>query len=562
MSAPRDPRAAELSAETPDLQGAFPRLSDAQIAALAALGQRRNTQPEETVFREGQRNCDFFVILAGKVAVVEGRGTPEERIISVHGHDRFLGELSLLTGEASYYSAVVVDAGEVLAVPVDRLRELVACDPALGDLILRAYLIRRSILIGLGVGLRIVGSRYSPNARRLRDFMARNRIPFRWLDLEADRGAEAMLTQFGVAPEDTPIVIVHGRLLRNPSNAELAAAIGLPAPSAPQTSCDLLVVGSGPAGLSAAVYGASEGMQTVVLDSTATGGQAGTSSRIENYLGFPSGIPGAELADRAVLQARKFGARFAVPAEARSIGRHDAQYTVRLDDGTSITATSVVIATGARYRRLPIPRVEYFEQMSIYYAASQAEALLCRGDPVAIVGGGNSAGQAAIFLSRHAERVTLIVREQDLGDYMSRYLIDQIGRLANVHVLLGTEVRELLGDQGLEAVGVEDNRTGARRNVKAGALFVFMGVRPCTGWLSGFVDLDDHGFVWTGHDAVQSAGTVEEAETGWQRSVLETSRPGIFAAGDVRSGSTKRVAAAVGEGAMAIRLAFERARSA
>jgi thioredoxin reductase (NADPH) len=314
--------------------------------------------------------------------------------------------------------------------------------------------------------------------------------------------------------------------------------------------------------MSAAVYGASEGMQTVVLEGTATGGQAGTSSRIENYLGFPSGVSGAELADRAMLQAVKFGAQFVVPAEARSISRDGTQYTVRLDDGTSVTARSVVIATGARYRRLDVPRAEYFEKMSIYYAASQAEALLCRGDPVAIVGGGNSAGQAAVFLSRHAAQVTLIVREHDLAEYMSRYLIDQVRRITNVQVMLGTEVRELLGDQALEAIAVEDNRTGARRILPARAFFVFIGVAPCVGWLGGFVDLDDHGFVRTGPDAPLTAGAAAGAETGWQRSVLETSQPGIFAAGDVRSGSAKRVAAAVGEGAMAIRLAFERARAA
>jgi thioredoxin reductase (NADPH) len=548
--------------ETPDTYGAYPRLSDAQIAALAALGQRRSTQPAEVLFHEGERNCDFFVVLAGTVAVVEARGTPEERVISVHGHGRFLGELSLLTGEGSYYAAVATAASEVLAVPVDRLRDLVTRDPALGDLILRAYLSRRTILIGLGVGVRIVGSRYSPDARRLRDFAARNRVPSRWLDLETDPGAEALLSQLGVAPADAPIVIVHGRLLRNPSNAELAAAIGLPAPSAPSTGCDLLVVGSGPAGLSAAVYGASDGMETLVLDETATGGQAGTASRIENYLGFPSGISGAELADRAVIQARKFGARFAVPAKATSIELSNGHYTVRLDDAAPVTARSVVIATGARYRRLDVPRLEYFEQMSVYYAASQAEALLCRDDPVAIVGGGNSAGQAAVFLSRHAAQVTLIVRERDLGEYMSRYLVDQIGRIANVHVMLGTEVRELLGDQALEAVAVADSQTRTRRVIRARALFVFIGVTPCTGWLSGLVDLDDHGFVRTGkHPPRRATDGGAEAETGWLPSVLETSQPGMFAVGDARSGSAKRVAAAVGEGAMAIRLALERMQS-
>ena len=549
----RQGEARDLIAETPDLHGAYPRLSDAQIAALAALGERRRTQPDQLLFREGDRNCDFFVVLAGKVATVEG---PEERIIAVHGPGRFLGELSLLTGEGSFYSALAVDAGEVLAVPVDRLRELVARNPALGDIIVRAYLVRRSILIGLGIGLRIIGSRYSPDARRVRDFVARNRIPARWLDLEADPSAAAMLAQLGMAPEDTPIVIVHGRLLRNPGNAELAAAIGLPAPTAPHTSSDLLVVGSGPAGLSAAVYGASEGMRVLILDGMAAGGQAGTSSRIENYLGFPSGISGAELAERAVIQAQKFGARFAVPAEARSLAPDGAQYTVRLADGTAATAASVVIATGARYLRLDVPRANYFEKMSIYYAASQAEALLCRGDPVVIVGGGNSAGQAAVFLSRHAAQVTLVVREPDLGVSMSRYLVDQVVRIANVRVLTSTEIRELLGDQALEAVAVENNQSGARQIVKAHALFVFIGMTPCTGWLGGLVDLDEHGFIWTGLDATPSDG----AEAGWPHLMLETSKPGIFAVGDVRSGSAKRVAAAVGEGAMAIRLALERAR--
>ena len=539
----------EEAPETPDLQGAYPRLSDEQIAALDAQGRRRPTRPGDVLFAEGDRECDFFVVLAGRVASVEGRGTPEERVIAVHGRGRFLGELSLLTGEGAYYSAVALDAGEALAVPVIRLRELVARDPALGDLVLRAYLMRRSILIGLGAGLRIVGSKYSADTRRVRDFAARNRVPSRFLDLEADPSAEAVLEQFEVTPQDTPVVIVHGRLLRNPGNAELAAAVGLPAPSEPGASCDLLVVGSGPAGLSASVYGASEGMRVIVLDATAPGGQAGTSSRIENYLGFPWGISGAELAERAVLQARKFGARFAVPAEATSIEQDDGHYRVRLGDGTSLTSTLVVLATGVRYRRLDVPRADYFEKMSIYYAASQAEALLCAGDPVAIVGGGNSAGQAAVFLSAHAAQVTLIVREHDLGEHMSRYLIDEVTRLANVHVMTGAEVRELHGEAALEAVTVIDNRTGTRHIVEARALFVFIGMAPCTGWLGGLVDVDDHGFVRTGPGL-----------DGAERSLLETSQPGIFAVGDVRAGSAKRVATAVGEGAMAIRLAFERTR--
>jgi thioredoxin reductase (NADPH) len=546
-------------AETPDLQGAYPRLSDAQIAALAAHGDRRDTQPGEILFREGDRDCDFYVVLAGHVASVEGQGTRQEHIIGVHGRGRFLGELSLLTGERSFYSALALDAGEVLAVPVARLRELIAHDPAFGDLILRACLLRRSILIGLGVGLRVIGSRYSPDTRRVRDFAARNRIPVRWLDLETDPAAEAMLAQLGVTPGDTPIVIVYGRLLRNPSNAELAAVVGLPTPSTEQARYDILVIGSGPAGLSAAVYAASEGLRVTALDGVATGGQAGTSSRIDNYLGFPSGISGAELADRAVLQAEKFGARFAVPAEATSIAEDDGYYRVQLADGTSLTGTSVVIATGARYRRLNVPRLDYFEKVSVYYAASQAEALMCHGNPVAIVGGGNSAGQAAVFLSAHAAAVALIVREHELGEHMSRYLVDQVMRLPNVHVMTDTKVRELHGDQALEAITVVGGRSGTRHVLAARALFVFVGAAPCTGWLGGLVDLDGHGFVRTGDCALSGPG---KAAAGSGLLPLETSRLGVFAVGDVRSGSAKRVATAVGEGAMAIKLAFERTQSA
>ena len=279
--------AADTPPETEDLYGAYPRLSEGQVATLTSLGQRRRVEADETLIQAGDLNCDFYVILAGKAAVVEGRGSPCERLVSVHGQHRFLGELGLLTGEATFYSAVAVEPGEVLVVPVDQLRALVASDPDFGDLILRAFLIRRSILIGLGVGLRIVGSRYSADARRLRDFAARNRLPAQWLDLEEDKGAEALLTQLGVPPEDTPIVILYGqRLLRNPSNAELASAIGL-RPEPPRGSCELLVVGSGPAGLSAAVYGASEGIEDVVVDGVATGGQAALSSRIENYPASP-----------------------------------------------------------------------------------------------------------------------------------------------------------------------------------------------------------------------------------------------------------------------------------
>jgi thioredoxin reductase (NADPH) len=542
--------------ETPDLQGAFPRLSEDQIDTLAAHGERRTTQPDEVLFREGERCDEFFVILSGKVAAVQGFGQ-DARIIRVHGAGRFLGELGLLEGQPAFSSAVVMEPGEVLAVPVEWLRAVVEREPTLGDLIVRACLIRRSLLIGLGAGFRIVGSCYSPDTKRLREFAARNRLPHRWIDPERDKQAETLLRRFGIRPEDTPVVIWKGeQLLRNPSNAELARMIGLPAAAAEQGSCDLLVVGAGPAGLAAAVYSASEGLTTIVVDAIATGGQAGTSPRIENYLGFPSGISGAELAERAVIQAGKFGAHTTVPVTATALRRRDGHYLLTLDDGTRLTAPTVVIATGARYRKLAVRRLDEFEGTSVYYAATQLEAALCRLDPVAVVGGGNSAGQAAVFLAGTVPKVYLVSRSE-LTRSMSRYLIDNIERHPRIEVLEHHEVRELLGDTTLDGVVVEHNVTGARRDLDARALFVFIGAEPGTAWLAETLELDDHGFVRTGFDVDVSANPAAWAKAERRPLTLESSQPGVFAVGDVRSGSIKRVASAVGEGAMAIRLVHE-----
>jgi thioredoxin reductase (NADPH) len=350
------------------------------------------------------------------------------------------------------------------------------------------------------------------------------------------------------------VVIWRGtRVLRNPSNAELARVVGLPLSSPAGALRDLVVIGAGPAGLAAAVYGASDGLSTVVVEALATGGQAGTSSRIENYLGFPAGISGAELADRAVIQAEKFGATISVPAEAIALDKHDGFHAIRLDDGSGITARTIVIATGARYRRLDVPRLEEFEGCSVYYAATPMEARFCFRQPVVIVGGGNSAGQATVFLARHAASVRLLIRHDDLGRDMSRYLVDQIERDQAVEVLRHTEVRELVGRNGqLEALVVVDNQTGEVRRLDASLLFVFIGAQPCTGWLRGSLAIDDHGYLRTGTEAVPDA-----AEAGRQLHMLETNVPGILAAGDVRSGSIKRVASAVGEGSMAVRLVHE-----
>ena len=371
--------------------------------------------------------------------------------------------------------------------PVEQVRRLVDEDSGLGDEILRAYLVRRSLAIGLGVGFRIIGSRFSADTARLRDFASRNRLPHRCIDLETDVEAERTLRQLRIGPRDTPLVVWRHHLLRNPSNAELAAMIGLPAPAddAPST-CDLLVVGAGPAGLAAGVYGASEGLRTVVLDAVAAGGQAATSSRIENYLGFPAGISGGELAERAVIQADKFGAHTRIPASAIGLERDDGQYTVRLDGGGLATARTVIVATGARYRKLPVPRLEEFEESSVFYAATPLEAQLCVDDPVVVVGGGNSAGQAALFLADHARTVRMVVREHTLDEFMSSYLADRILTDGRIEVLVHTEVRELVGERGvLEAVVVEDTASGERQRVEARELMVFIGAEPCTGWLTG-----------------------------------------------------------------------------
>lgn len=544
----------EGTAETPDPYGAFPRLSEAQIEALAAHGYQRGTQPGEVLFREGDPSCDFFVVLAGKVAIVAGYGA-DERVISVHGPGRFLGELNLLTGETVFVTAVVREPGEVLVVPVERLRRLVTRDPVLGDLILRAYLLRRSLLIELGTGFRIVGFRFVPDTRRLRELAARNRLPHQFIDLEQDKAAEALLRRLGVRPEETPVVIWRDHVLRNPANAELAQMLGLRRPALDASTNDLIIVGAGPAGLAAAVYGASEGLATVVIEAVATGGQAGTSPRIENYLGFPAGISGAELAERAVIQARKFGAQIIVSAQATALGEADGRYAVRLDDGTSVTGLAVLIATGARYRRPAVARLEEFEGVSVFYAATAVEARACTGGPVVIVGGGNSAGQAALYLARHATRGYLLIRGGDLSQGMSRYLADQLQQDPNVEILHHTEVRELLADGQLRGVVTEDNQTGQRRTLEARALFVFIGGDPQTRWLADQLALDDDGFVLTGTLPAAAEGTA--GPPGRAPSLLETSRPGIFAAGDVRSGSVKRVAAAAGEGSMAVRLAHE-----
>jgi thioredoxin reductase (NADPH) len=536
--------------ETRDHQGAFPRLSDDVVAALAERGERRATSVGEVLYADGDETYDFFVVLAGKVAIIQSEGCVDERIVGIHGEHRFLGELNLLTGEAVYLTARVVEAGEVLQVPRAQLFDAAEREPGTADTIMRAFLARRAMLIGLGVGPRVIGSRFSHDTQRLRVFLARNRFPHGFLDLEEDAGAEALVRRLGLEPHELPIVIHGQQMMRNPSNDDLAITLGLRKPSRGEAVCDLLVVGAGPAGLAAAVYGASEGLSTVVVDAVAAGGQAGTSTRIENYLGFPGGISGMELAERAILQARKFGARLQVPSTVVSFCEHEDHYRVRCDRGGEVDARAVVIATGASYRKLDVPRIDELAGLGVYYAATPMEADMCSGSAVAIVGGGNSAGQAAMFLSRQVSHVSLIIRGPDLARTMSRYLIDQIDRTPNIEVLTGTQVVELIGERGLDAVTLQ-NGNGNTARLDVGALFVFIGADAGTGWVSDDVGLDDKGFVLTGNQlASQPDGPVAPL-------ALETSAAGVFAVGDVRSGSIKRVASAVGEGSMAVRMVHE-----
>jgi thioredoxin reductase (NADPH) len=536
-----------------------PKLREDQIEVLRRYGETRKTEVGQVLFRAGDTSNDFIVVLEGEVEVIDDFAG-EARTIGVMRPGRFVGDLILLTGQAAYVSAVVREGGEVLAIPREQLKEVVTEEPNLSDIILKAFLARRSGGMRAGFGLRIIGSRHSRDATRLREFAARNRLPHGWIELEEDPNkAQALLERFGAKPAETPVTIWQGQeVLKNPTNAELARIIGLMVDAPWERTYDLVVIGAGPAGLGAAVYGASEGLSTLALESIALGGQAGTSSRIENYLGFPAGLSGFELASRALVQADKFGARTAVPHEAVGLRKENDYYRIELSEGGEVTARSVIAATGARYRRLDVPRLERFEGVSIHYAATEAEVQRCEGEEVVVVGGGNSAGQAAVFLATRARRVYLLIRGDDLGKGMSRYLVERIIDAENVELLANTEVRELVGEGRLEEVVVEGNRSGARRTLGARGLFVFIGAQANTGWLQGAVELDERGFVLTGRelDGSPLEGNVWQ---GLSREpyLLETSLPGVFAAGDVRSGSIKRVASAVGEGSMAVRLVHQ-----
>jgi thioredoxin reductase (NADPH) len=536
--------------------GRSPALDGAQLEVLRRYGSEQDIAAGDVLFADGDDTYDLIVVLAGQVRLVERHGQPGETVITAYGPAQFLGEIGLLTGQRAYLSAVASSAGRVLRVPVAAVRVVMAQEASLSELILRTFLLRHSILTGRGSGLTLIGSRFDGGTRRLLEVLARNRLASRWLDLESSPEAEAMLRELDVPVSDLPIVVVPGGpLLRNPGRRDLLDALGLSGPPDTESEeCDLLVVGAGPGGLAAAVYGASEGMATVLAEDTALGGQAGTSSRIENLLGFPAGVSGEELAARAALQAEKFGVAIRLGSKAMALSSGNGVHLVRFDDGEVITAKAVIIATGARYSRLPLDRLGDFEGVGVYYAATQMEAQACRSGPVAIVGGGNSAGQAALFLSRSSAEVHVIIRGETLAASMSRYLVDQIERDPRIIVTPATVVTALIGTDQLDGVQLLDISTQRTSELAARGLFVFIGAQPATGWLAGQLAEDARGFLLTG--AGIPAGKLDDA--GQLPLFLETSRPGIFAVGDVRSGSVKRAATAIGEGSMAVRLVYER----
>ena len=532
---------------------AFPKLSDAQRETLAARGRRRTVRAGDVLFAEGDRGFCFYVVVSGSVEIVESsRGVPHR--VAVHEPGEFTGDVDMLSGRSALVSARVAADGEVLELSASALREAVDEEPELGEIIVKAFLMRRSLLLNDGfAGLKIIGSRFSVEAHGLRDFATRNAIPFTWIDVESDPQAEGLLCQFGIPAAETPVVIGRdGKFLRRPTIEALAHCAGLDAILDPAQVHDLVVVGGGPSGLAAAVYGASEGLDVVVLERLATGGQAGTSSRIENYLGFPAGISGAELTRNALLQAQRFGARITVPGEVARLGIDDGVRVVTLTDGTRLRTRCVLVATGVAYRRLDLPRFREFEGAGVYYAATDMEARLCRGDDVVVAGAGNSAGQAIVHLSRHARTVHVVCRGTDLGKSMSRYLVDRVEHLDNVIIHRGAVISAVEGNGHLSGVRIRSS-AGSEMPVATPALFLFIGADANTGWLSGCVDLDAKGFVLTGSQLPRTTtDTPRWAAAGRAPFLLETSLPGVFAAGDVRSGSVKRCASAVGEGAIAV----------
>jgi len=539
----------------------FPKLTDSQVARIDHYGSHRRIRRGEILIEQGAHDVSCYVVLSGSIEIVRPVDGGEDPI-TVHHAREFTGETSQLAGRSSLIRARAGEDGELLELNAAGLRALVQTDSEVSELVMRAFILRRMSLIAHGWGdVVLVGSHHSPGTLRLKEFLMRNGHPHTYLDLERDPDVDALLDRFGVKAEEIPVLICRGELvLRNPTFAQVADCLGLNADLDIGAVRDLLVVGGGPSGLAAAVYGASEGLDVLVLEKHAPGGQAGTSSKIENYLGFPTGISGQALAGRALTQAEKFGADVAIARYAAKLRCQRRPFAVELSTGEVVRARAIVIASGARYRKPPLENLSSFEGAGVYYAATPMEKLDCAGEEVIVVGGGNSAGQAAVFLSEEthnqepAKHVHMLVRSDGLAATMSRYLIRRIEDSSRITLRTRTEIVALEGNGYLESVRWRSSATGEVRTCPARHVFMMTGAEPSTSWLKGCLALDEKGFVKTGSDLTPDDLATSRWALDRQPYLLETSQPGIFAVGDVRAGSVKRVASAVGEGSICVQL--------
>jgi thioredoxin reductase (NADPH) len=530
-----------------------PILTAAQIARVAAHGRVRPIQRAEVLVEQGEKTTRFFVVTAGEIEIVRPLGATATLITAV-GPGQFTGEVNMISGSRAVVRLRVSQPGEVIELDRQRVLALIQTDAELGEILMRAFILRRVELIAHGFGdVVLVGSRHSAGTLRIKEFLMRNGHPYSYIDLERDSDVEDLLDRFHVAAADIPVVICRGEVvLRNPTNQQIADCLGFTEAIDQTHVHDLVVIGAGPSGLAAAVYGASEGLDVLVLETDSPGGQAGSSSKIENYLGFPTGISGQELAARAYTQAQKFGAQVVIAAGAKRLICGRKPYAIELDSGVRVPARAVVIATGVEYRKLPLENLSQFEGAGVYHEATFLEAQLCAGDDVVVVGGGNSAGQAAVFLAQAGSRVHMLVRSGGLAETMSRYLIRRLEETPTVDVRTHTEIVSLEGRDHLERVRWRNNHTGQIDERDISHVFLMTGAVPNTGWLTGCLALDPKGFIKTGPGL--SPDDLIEAHWPLTRPpyLLETSLPGVFAVGDVRGGNVKRVASAVGEGSIAI----------
>ncbi len=538
---------------TAPIERIFPTLTPAQVARIAAHGSVRTIRPGEVLFEAGDPVVPFFVVTAGQVEIVRPSDAGET-LVAVHGPGHFTGEVNMLSRRRSLARARASEPGEVIALDHEQLLALVQTDSDLSDIIMRAFLLRRVELIAHGISdVVVVGSNHCAETLRVREFLTRNGHPYAYIDLDRDTGVEGLLNQFHVAAGDVPFLICRGEVvLRNPTNRQIADSLGFNDAIDQGQIRDVVIVGAGPAGLSAAVYAASEGLDVLVLEANAPGGQAGSSSKIENYLGFPTGISGQDLTARAYTQAQKFGAQLMAAKGALRLQCARKPYTLEVDEGPPVPARAVIIATGAAYRKLQLPNLSQYEGAGVYYGATFAEAQLCAKEEVVVVGGGNSAGQAAVFLAQTAERVHLLVRSSGLAASMSRYLIRRIEENSSISVRTHTKLVALEGNGHLERVCVRDDRAGHIERHDIRHVFVMTGAAPSTRWLDGCVVLDAKGFIKTGPDLSRDDLAAAKWPLTRAPHLLETSRPGVFAVGDVRGGNVKRVATAVGEGSIAV----------